>query len=164
MLIFPFTDAHLYVYRCRAVDVKVFIEKRNNLDSSLIMTKLGTLRSQFMKSSVYKGENSIYAERRFSFPEIRLYLHATALLQHEKWENIRHKENINWEYPLTHSGSADIFGCMMREVTYMPSTNIRLVFHEFTFEDDKTYIPTCRTGQSFPVIYVNTQGHFHHMK
>gem|GEM_PF-5142161 len=65
------------------------------------MTKLGTLRSQFMKFSVYKGEIYIYAERRFSFPEIRLYLHATALLQHGKWENIRHKENTNWEYPLT---------------------------------------------------------------
>ena len=123
MLIYPFTDAHLYVYRCRAVklpqacgkataaerqsyhrpvvDVKVFIEKRNNLDSRLIMTKLGTLRSQFMKPSVYKGEISIYAERQFSFPEIRLYLHATALLQHEKWKNIRHKDNTNWEYPLT---------------------------------------------------------------
>ena len=37
------------------VDGKVFIEKQNNLGSSLIMTKLGTLRSQFMKSSVYKG-------------------------------------------------------------------------------------------------------------
>ena len=119
----PFTDAHLYVYRCRAAalpqacgraaarqrqsyhrpvyDEKVFIEKRNGLGSRLIMTKLGTLRSQFMKSSVYKRENSIYAERRFSFPEIRLYLHATALLRHEKWKNIRHKENTNWEYPLT---------------------------------------------------------------
>ena len=31
-----------------------------------------------MKFSVYKREISIYAERRFSFPEIRLYLHATA--------------------------------------------------------------------------------------
>ena len=81
--------------------MKVFIEKRNNLDSRLIMTKLGTLRSQFMKSSVYKGEIPIYAERLFSFLEIRLYLHATALLQHGKWENIRHKENTNRKYPLT---------------------------------------------------------------
>ena len=58
MPVSSFTDAHLYVYRCRAaaVDVKVFIEKRNGLGSRLIMTKLGTLRSQFMKSSVYKGE------------------------------------------------------------------------------------------------------------
>ena len=93
---FSLTDAHLYVYRCRAVklpqacgkataaerqsyhrpvvDVKVFIEKRNGLGSRLIMTKLGTLRSQFMRTSVYKGEFSIYAERRFSFPEIRQYL------------------------------------------------------------------------------------------
>ena len=77
MYVSSFTDAHLYVYRCRAVklpqacgkataaerqsyhrpvvDVKVFIEKRNGLGSRLIMTKLGTLRSQFMKSSVYKG-------------------------------------------------------------------------------------------------------------
>ena len=100
MPISPFTDAHLYVYRTAAVDVKVFIEKRNNLGSRLIMTKLGTLRSQFMKSSVYKGKISIYAERRFSFPEIRLYLHATAFLQHEKWENIRHKDNTHGEYPL----------------------------------------------------------------
>ena len=65
------------------------------------MTKLETLRSQFMKFSVYKGKIPIYAEIRFSFPEIRLYLHATALLQHGIWENIRHKENTNWEYPLT---------------------------------------------------------------
>ena len=78
MPVSSFTDAHLYVYRCRAVklpqacgkataavrqsyhrpvvDVKVFIEKRNGLGSRLIMTKLGTLRSQFMKTSVYKGE------------------------------------------------------------------------------------------------------------
>ena len=65
------------------------------------MTKLGTLRSQFMKFSVYKRDIPIYAERRFSFLEIRLYLHATALLQHGKWENIRHKENTNGDYPLT---------------------------------------------------------------
>ena len=123
MSIFPFTDAHLYVYRCRAValpqacgsftaavrqlyhrpvvDVRIFIEKRYGLGSSLIMTKLGTLRSQFMKSSVYKGEIPIYTERRFSFPEIRLYLHSTALLQHGKWVNIHDIRkiptgNIRW--------------------------------------------------------------------
>ena len=106
MPVFTSTTAERQLYRCRAValpqacgsftaavrqlyhrpvvDVKIFIEKRNGLGSSLIMTKLGILRSQFMKSSVYKGEIPIYTERRFSFPEIRLYLHSTALLQHGK--------------------------------------------------------------------------------
>ena len=135
MYVLPFTDAHLYVCHCRAaalplpcgssttglwsftaavrqlyhrpvVDVRIFIEKRYGLGSSLIMTKLGTLRSQFMKSSVYKGEIPIYTERRFSFPEIRLYLHSTALLLHGKWVNIHDIRkiptgNIRWPVKVT---------------------------------------------------------------
>ena len=55
MRILPFTDLHLAVVHRPVNDGKVFKKKRNNLGFSMIMKKLGTLSSLFMKYSVHKG-------------------------------------------------------------------------------------------------------------
>ena len=55
MRILPFTVLHLAVVQRPVNDGKVFKKKRNNLCFSVIMKKLGALRSLFMKYSVHKG-------------------------------------------------------------------------------------------------------------
>ena len=123
MPISPFTDAHLYVCRCRAAalpqacgsftarqqqlyhrpvyDGKFFIEERNGLGSRLIMTKLGTLRSQFMKSSVYKGGIFHLCRETIFVPWNKTVSSLNSLITIWKMgKHTRHKENTNREYPL----------------------------------------------------------------
>ena len=51
----PSIDVRLAVVQRPVNDGKVFKKKRNNLGFSMIMKKLGTLSSLFMKYSVHKG-------------------------------------------------------------------------------------------------------------
>ena len=92
MHVFSFTDGHLPIVQCLVaslplpsgssttaerqlyhrpvVDEKVFIEKRNNLDLSVIMTRFGALRSQLTHSSVLKGKILPMQREGFACPEV----------------------------------------------------------------------------------------------